>query len=283
MSGATGALKNFLTTALRSSRAAWLCGTWALAWGVACLTIIFQAWPSLQLLQVQTGAAAATAATGGAANPPAAPAQAVVALLWWHQTVTLDTGLILLSLLFGILGATAHSLFIITAAVPADDFTWRRLGWFLPQPMLGGILAILLFVVYRAGLLSGQSSSATVDLFGVSAVAGIAGLSANSAYKKLSGTLAGIGNDRRGPSISGVTPATLPKASAAPTSLTVRGTGLSGGTYTLNGQSVTPKSATATRAELPLDAAIAATGTVKISVSVPGSSRTGIWTVHTSK
>ena len=38
MSGATNAVKNFLTTALRSSRAPWLCGAWAIGWGLACLT-----------------------------------------------------------------------------------------------------------------------------------------------------------------------------------------------------------------------------------------------------
>jgi hypothetical protein len=108
-------------------------------------------------------------------------------VLGGHVMGSLDLGMFLFALAFGGLGATAHCLYYFTGAVgsKSSGFGWNRLGWFGPQPILGAILAALLYVVIRGGLLSTSSGASAVNMFGVAAIGALAGLAAPKAYQLL--------------------------------------------------------------------------------------------------
>jgi hypothetical protein len=94
-----------------------------------------------------------------------------------------DTRLLIISVLFGILGSCVYGLTSITA--------WRRVnrlensygGFYLSQPFVGPGLAVMVYLLLRAGLLSG-GPSVTTD-FAVAAVSGLVGLTQKQITKKL--------------------------------------------------------------------------------------------------
>ncbi|MBN9620869.1 MAG: hypothetical protein J0H43_14245 [Actinobacteria bacterium] len=211
-------------------------------WLVLSLWAIFTIWGQLERLQV------GSTATG------TRPSQTVLHLLWWHTTGSLDVGLLWLALAFGTLAGAAHCLYVLTGSVPKRDFKIARLGWFLPQPLLGGVLGLLSFVVVRAGLVSASSGSTSLSIFGVAAVAAGAGLSAPAAYARLlkigTTTKSQTGTPPE-PKITSITPSPVSRT-APPEALTVVGVGLEGLTYTINGKACTATGAEDTSATLPL-------------------------------
>jgi hypothetical protein len=101
--------------------------------------------------------------------------------------VPLDLRYLLITALCGALGSYIHI---------ATSFTQysgqRRLvaawgWWYILRPSIGSGLALLVYFVLRAGLISGSGEAATAGLspYGVSALAGLSGLFSRQATEKL--------------------------------------------------------------------------------------------------
>ena len=228
----------------QSLRAVWLAMLSSAAWVVLSLVAIISVWGPIEKLQ---------AATATATKPTTTTIQqATFKFLWWHATGSADLGLFWVALAAGTLAGAAHCFYVLAGAVPHGNVPIGRLGWFLPQPILAGVLGSLTFVVVRAGLVSGESSSGAVSLFGALAIGGIAGISAPAAFKRLTKLGTGTSDPPEGggaPTIKSVNPATVSRAHP-PTSLAVLGSNLDGCTYTINTVSVAPTSPSSTGATL---------------------------------
>jgi hypothetical protein len=95
---------------------------------------------------------------------------------------------LLVALLFGMLGGASHGL-----ASLMDFRGQRRLFrswslWYFALPFLGGMMAVIFYVVIRAGLLTGTGETATdlINPYGVAAISAIVGLFTDQATNKLS-------------------------------------------------------------------------------------------------
>jgi hypothetical protein len=80
--------------------------------------------------------------------------------------------LIVLSILFGILGASVHGVTSLSAwmGTHKDDRGWNM--WYLVRPPVGAGLAVITYLIIRAGLVQG----AGINDFGVAAVSALVGL-----------------------------------------------------------------------------------------------------------
>jgi hypothetical protein len=179
--------------------------------------------------------------------------------------------MLLTAFLFGCLGAAAHGLYMVTAALTSKkpDFGWRRLGWFIPEPPLGGVLGMLVYVVIRGGLLSSASGTSPVNMFTVAGLAAVGGLSASQAYRLLTSLGAGLksnGGAAVAAKITGVTPASA-DASMLPIDVTVAGENLDKATFYVNRRTTKAKSAQAASATFTLTAEDVADGAVEIATS----------------
>jgi hypothetical protein len=102
----------------------------------------------------------------------------------WH--ISVEAQLLLLVLLTGAFGSSVYALKSL-ADYQGDGKlyqTWAK--YYLIQPLEGAGIAFLLYLVVRGGFLAGTSLDAkAVNLFGVCAVAGLAGAFSDTAFMKL--------------------------------------------------------------------------------------------------
>ena len=159
-------------------------------------------------------------------------------VVWGLFTISLDreTGLIILTLLVGGLGAFIHA-----ATSVADFFGNRRFvaswtPWYIVRLPIGAVLALLFYFVVRAGFLSTDASSNAVSPFGIVALSGLAGLFSKQATDKLREVFETLfkvtgGDADRGDSLANPAPKlkdVLPnpvKTGTTPLELRVTGTG----------------------------------------------------------
>ena len=271
--------------------AAWICAGWTAIWLVLSLSVIFTSWSTLEQLQagaagtittistpnasssgpsvsnVPTASSSATApasspaagssssstGSGTAATAPVGPVQAEIPILGKHQRGSFDLGMILLALAFGALGATAHCLYVFLGAIAGSrpGFNAYRIGWFFPQPPLGAIFGVLLYVTIRAGLLSSSSGVSPINMFGVASIAAVGGLSAPLAYKRLTSAASASGTTSP-PSTPTISRVSISSINAADRTggkiVTVTGTNLDKASFLINGVAAQPSSVTATKA-----------------------------------
>jgi len=96
----------------------------------------------------------------------------------------LERSYLLLTLLFGLLGGSAHGLGSLM-----DFRGQRRLFrswtlWYFMIPILGGIMAFIFYVAIRAGLLTADATR-SINAFGVAAISVLVGLFTDDATNKL--------------------------------------------------------------------------------------------------
>jgi hypothetical protein len=100
-----------------------------------------------------------------------------------------DQTFLLIALLAGILGGIVHGLSSLM------DFRGnRRLFqswslWYFCSPLLGGMIALIMFFVVRAGLFPDTSATYALNPYGVAAISALAGLFTEKALTKLSEVL----------------------------------------------------------------------------------------------
>ena len=147
-----------------------------------------------------------------------------------------EVRLILIVVLTGALGSYIH-----IASSFADFVGNRRLArswvpWYCLRPCTGAVLALLFYFCMRGGVLNPEADFERINLFGILAIAGLAGLFSKQALDKLEEvfttmfkTKTNIDAQRRDklysrvPQIAGLLPASI-SAGAADTELTVIGT-----------------------------------------------------------
>ncbi len=121
--------------------------------------------------------------------PQSLPAQDDhVALLWgnrWVIQLAMETRFLMIVVLAGALGSYIH-----LATSFADFLGNRRLllswgWWYVLRPFIGVALALILYFVMRAGLVTGTSDAKTLNVYGIAAIAGMTGMFAKQATDKL--------------------------------------------------------------------------------------------------
>ncbi|MGO8905515.1 MAG: hypothetical protein ACLQMH_07830 [Solirubrobacteraceae bacterium] len=147
-----------------------------IAVALGLLASLINLWPSVE--------ASTTTTTGNAASS----ATTHTVRLFFAAvsvTVTPGTALLLLVIIVGALGS------LIQAATSFGDFVGNRrfysswVVWYLLRLVVGVLLALLLYFALRGGFFSGNSQSASVNPYGIAALAGLAGLFSKQATDKL--------------------------------------------------------------------------------------------------
>ena len=93
--------------------------------------------------------------------------------------------LILLSLLFGLIGSTVHALSSLVTYVGTARYHHSWFLWYLGRPIVGGIMALIFYVIIRGGILSVNAQPADLNYFGIAAISVTAGLVATEGTKKV--------------------------------------------------------------------------------------------------
>lgn len=127
--------------------------------------------------------------------PPAAaelakdPKLAGVKLLWiLHERleVSADVRLLMLVMVAGGLGSFIHTATSFTDFVGNEKLTRSWIWWYLLKPFIGMALAVLFYVVVRGGFMSTGAGADSLNLYGIAALAGMAGMFSKQATDKLS-------------------------------------------------------------------------------------------------
>ncbi|MDP2885980.1 MAG: hypothetical protein Q8P51_13270 [Ignavibacteria bacterium] len=159
---------------------------WFILVGVFAIVTILQTWPPGG--QQTTPASSVSTKTDTTSvidtSRGVAPREAVSTS---RGTPTPEQRYLLVALLFGMLGGASHGL-----ASLMDFRGQRRLFrswslWYFALPFLGGMMAVIFYVVIRAGLLTGTGETATdlINPYGVAAISAVVGLFTDQATNKL--------------------------------------------------------------------------------------------------
>ncbi len=99
--------------------------------------------------------------------------------------IDLNTLLLLLVALSGFLGNMIHVGTSFTTFVGAGKFKRSWLLWYFVKPFTAAALAVGVYIIFRAGFLNSGDVAASVNLYGVIAIAVFAGLFTDMATQKL--------------------------------------------------------------------------------------------------
>jgi hypothetical protein len=160
-------------------------GTGALAvFAVALVASLINVWPA-----VEAGASSFATGTGTAAAAAAPRPTSLyhVTLFLGLVTVTATSSvtLLLLVILMGALGSMVHSATSFADFVGNRRFFVSWIAWYLLRPVVGALLALLLYFAVRGGFFSASSQNDSVNPYGIAALAGLAGLFSKQATDKL--------------------------------------------------------------------------------------------------
>jgi hypothetical protein len=111
-------------------------------------------------------------------------ASKTVHFFWHHRSMRRENLFFVMVAFAGALGSILHSLRSLVTYIGERQLRWSWVPFYLVRPVLGALLATLLYVV-RAGLFSPSSSSQQASPYGFAAVAGLAGLFSDQAVEKL--------------------------------------------------------------------------------------------------
>jgi IPT/TIG domain len=100
-------------------------------------------------------------------------------------TIDLNTLILLLVSLAGFLGNMIHIAASFTNFVGAGKFKRSWILWYCVKPFTAAALAVGVYIIFRAGFLNSGEAVASVNLYGVVALAVLAGLYTDMATQKL--------------------------------------------------------------------------------------------------
>lgn len=106
--------------------------------------------------------------------------------------------LVLLVVLAGALGGTIDAMRSFGNRHVSGDFAAGDVSWYVQRPLIGASLALLFYVVMRAGFVSLNGGVEDVDRFAIVAISGLVGLAAKLTVIKLKAVLCvmlGVAND----------------------------------------------------------------------------------------
>jgi IPT/TIG domain len=147
--------------------------------GVVILGVLMTAAMALALYGLWAFWPAAAPATG---SPPAS---ARFVYIKWHVSLTRDQQFLMLVALAGALGGLLHGLRSLATYV-GERYLFRSwLLYYAVLPFVAAALATIVYLVLRAGLLSGASNASQTDPYGIAAIAALVGLFSAQAAEKL--------------------------------------------------------------------------------------------------
>lgn len=124
-----------------------------------------------------------TLLTALVAEPPAGGS--VTVDLWWRALVLgPNVRLLMLAAVSGALGSVIHAATSLADYIGNQRIVTSWLTWYAFRPVVGGALAVVLYLVMRAGLLS-SADGTHLDAHGVAAVAALTGMFSKQATDKL--------------------------------------------------------------------------------------------------
>jgi hypothetical protein len=84
-----------------------------------------------------------------------------------------------------VLGSVVHTATSLASFLGNRRFEASWAPWHLLRPLIAAALAVLAYVVLRAGFLTPEAPAESIDRFGVAATAGLAGLFSKQVIDKL--------------------------------------------------------------------------------------------------
>jgi hypothetical protein len=122
------------------------------------------------------------------AAPPAtgsAPAMAKFSYFSWSLSLTRDQQFFVVTALAGAIGAMLHGLRSLSTYI-GERYLFRSwIPYYALLPFVGALLATIVYLVLRAGLLPGATSSSQPDPYGIAAIGALVGLFSAQAAEKL--------------------------------------------------------------------------------------------------
>jgi IPT/TIG domain len=148
--------------------------------------------PGIVILSVFMSAVALLALYGlwrfwPAASPTSGspPATAKFSYFGWNVTLTRDQQFFVVTAFAGVIGAMLHGLRSMSTYV-GERYLFRSwIPYYILLPIVGGLLATIVYLVLRAGLLPGAGTSSQPDPYGITAVGALVGLFSAQAAEKL--------------------------------------------------------------------------------------------------
>jgi hypothetical protein len=115
----------------------------------------------------------------------ASPATAVFSYFGWRVSLSRDQQFLVLAAVAGSLGGLLHALRSLSTYV-GERYLFRSwLLYYVLLPLVGAVLATIVYVVLRAGLLPGETATSQPNPYGIAAVAALVGLFSGQAAEKL--------------------------------------------------------------------------------------------------
>lgn len=99
---------------------------------------------------------------------------------------SLDARLLILVMLAGALGSFIHAATSFGDFVGNKRLTTNWLWWYILKPFIGTVLAAIFYLCVRGGFLAGTAQADSINLYGITALAGMVGMFSKQATDKLS-------------------------------------------------------------------------------------------------
>jgi len=131
-----------------------------------------------------------------------------------HISIGADIQLLIVVMLAGGFGSFIHTATSFGDFVGNGKLSRSWLWWYILKPFIGMSLALVLYLVVRGGFLSGSVTTGELNVYGMAALAGMAGMFSKQATDKLSEvfnalfrTAPGSGDSKRADDLSNPVPA----------------------------------------------------------------------------
>lgn len=111
-----------------------------------------------------------------------------VKLLWTtgQFMISADVRLLMVVMLAGGLGSFIHTATSFGDFVGNEKLSRSWIWWYVLKPFIGMILAVIFYLVIRGGFLSAGAEAGKLNIYGITALAGLAGMFSKQATDKLS-------------------------------------------------------------------------------------------------
>jgi hypothetical protein len=103
----------------------------------------------------------------------------------WTFTVNYEVQLLWIVVLAAVLGSFVHVATSFASFVGNRTFSRSWMWWYILRPPIGVALGLILYFVVRGGLFSSDANAASLNPYGIAALAGLAGMFSKQATDKL--------------------------------------------------------------------------------------------------
>ncbi len=145
---------------------------------VAAIAVLIAVWPDV--VKVPSLGTSTTGASTGAAS---------LSSVWifgfnWSKP-TADALYLVAVITLGALGSSVQALTSFATYVGNHALRKRWVWWYIARLPIGGVIALVLYLLLRGGLLSVSTSAKDISPYGIGAVAALAGMFSRQATDKL--------------------------------------------------------------------------------------------------